>query len=97
MPDDRGLPEPTEVVYSPAPSWLPVFLALGITLLLFGAYKGWFLVLAGAIAALLALAGWIRLNRTELQRLPRHQRLSTAVIPAAPLRRSSPPGGGPQA
>jgi hypothetical protein len=44
------------------------------------------LPVGGAILALAALRAWIRDARDEISRLPREQRLTSAVLPAVPLR-----------
>jgi hypothetical protein len=80
------LPEPTELVYVSDPSWKPVFVAVGLALVLGGIFMGWILIVGGAILALLALWAWIANVRSDLARYPRRQRTTTAVIPATPLR-----------
>jgi hypothetical protein len=84
--EPTGIPEPTELVYLPEPSWKPVLIAFGIGLLVAGTFMGWVYAAAGAIFFLLALRGWIADTRADLARLPRTQSVSTASIPATPLR-----------
>ena len=43
---------------------------------------------AGGIVALFALRAWIRDARADYTRMPRHQRVATAVLPAVPMRRT---------
>jgi hypothetical protein len=81
-----GLPEPTELIYVPDPSWKPVFVAVGLAFVLGGIFMGWVLIVGGAILALLALWAWIADIRGDLARYPRRQRVTSAVIPATPLR-----------
>jgi hypothetical protein len=85
---DEGnrIPEATELIYLPAPSWKPVLLAFGLAAMVAGVFMGWVWLLAGAIVSLLALWGWIRDIRSDLSRLPRTQAVTSAVIPATPLR-----------
>jgi hypothetical protein len=88
MSPARGLPpEPTELIYPPRPSWLPPLTALGLALVLLGLFAWWVYGVAGAIIAFVATFAWIRRAAAETSRLPRRQRISTAVLPAAPPRR----------
>jgi hypothetical protein len=87
----RGLPpEPTELIYPPRPSWLPAFVALGLSLVLVGLFAWWVYGVVGAIIAVVAVVIWIRSAARETSRLPRRQRVATAVLPPVPPRR---PGG----
>ena len=88
MKDGRRVPQPSELVYVPNPSWAPVLAGAGIGVLAIGLFAGLVYALAGGIIALGALWAWIRSAGTELGRLPREQRVSTAVLPAVPLRRT---------
>jgi hypothetical protein len=84
---NRGQPpEPTELIYVPAPSWRPVLLAAGLAGVLIGLFAGWPFALAGGIVALAALWSWVRHTGDEIGRLPRRQRVTAAVLPAVPLR-----------
>jgi len=93
MSDGRRAPQPTELVYLPDPSWAPVLLAVGLAIVGIGLFAGWFYSIVGGVVggvlALAALWAWIRSAGREVGRLPRQQRVSTAVLPAAPLRRSA--------
>jgi hypothetical protein len=80
-------PEPTELIYLPRPSWLPIFAALGIALVLVGLFSWWPYSVIGAVLGLVAITAWIRETRRETSRLPVRQRESSAVLPAVPLRR----------
>jgi hypothetical protein len=77
------------LVYVPAPSWLPVLTAAGVAGLLVGLFTGLLYAIAGVIVLLIALRYWIRGARDEIAQLPREQRLTAAVLPAVPLRRTS--------
>ena len=81
-------PQPTELVYVPEPSWAPVFVAFGLAGVLVGIFAGWFWAAAGAVLALLALRAWISGVGDDLRRLPRRQQLTTATLPATPMRRA---------
>jgi hypothetical protein len=87
MADDRRNGEPTELIYLPEPSWSPVLLALGLGGVLAGLWTWWPYGVIGGVVALAALWLWIREARDAFNRLPRRQRVATAVIPAVPLRR----------
>jgi hypothetical protein len=84
---DGQVPEPAELVYVPGPSWLPALTAAGIAGVLVGLFAGWPYAVAGAAVLLLSLRAWVRAAGDETARLPRRQRLSSAVLPAVPLRR----------
>jgi hypothetical protein len=74
-------PKPTEVIYLPRPSVLPALFAFGFAALIVGLFAWWpYSVIGGAIA-LLSLIGWLRANRSEIARMPNHQRTDTAPIP----------------
>jgi uncharacterized membrane protein YdjX (TVP38/TMEM64 family) len=84
--DDRKIPEPSELVYVPGPSWMPVLAAAGLAGLLVGLFAGWPYAVAGGILGLATLWRWVRRTGDELGRLPVEQRVSAAVLPAVPLR-----------
>ena len=79
--------EPVELVYVPASSWQPALIAFGLAAVLASLFTWWPDGVAGAIVALFALRSWIRDARRDYTRLPRQQRVATAVIPAVPLQR----------
>ena len=84
MDDADRIPEATELVYVPEPSWLPVFAAAGLTGIMVGLFAGLFWTIAGAVVLLIAAVAWIKTIGTEVSRMPREQRVSSAVIPAIP-------------
>ena len=88
MADGRQPPEPSELVYVPGPSWLPVLAAAGLAGILVGLFAGWPYAVVGAIVLVLTLWAWLRDAGDELARLPREQHLTSAVLPAVPLRRT---------
>ena len=90
MSDGRRVPQPTELIYVPSPSWAPVLLAAGIGIVAIGLFAGLIYSVAGALIALPAVWSWIRDGARQFERLPREQRVSTAVLPAVPLRRPDP-------
>ena len=85
--NDIETAEPTELVYVPNNSLAPVIVAAGITLILVGFFKGWFLWAVGAFVLLLGLRAWWHLSNDEIAGMRREQRSDTAVIPAEPVRR----------
>jgi len=82
----RDLPEPTELVYVPGSSWAPVLIAAGLVGVAVGLFAGWPYAVAGGVLALASLRSWIRASGEEISRLPREQRITSAVLPAVPLR-----------
>jgi hypothetical protein len=73
--------EPTESIYLPRPTIFPALFALGFAALIVGLFAWWPYSVIGACIALASLIGWLRANRAEIQRMPRHQRTDTAPIP----------------
>jgi hypothetical protein len=78
------IPEATELVYVPESSWVPFFAAAGFTAILLGLFAGLFWAIVGAVVLLIAFALWVKAIGTEYSRMPRKQRVSSAVIPAIP-------------
>jgi hypothetical protein len=95
MAEDRQPPPPVELVYVPRPSWLPLLTAAGLAGILVGLFAGWPYAVSGAALALGSIWAWFRRTGEEIARLPLRQRITSAVLPAASLRRSAP--GGPAA
>jgi hypothetical protein len=89
MPDDRRNGQPLELVYLPEPSWQPALIAFGLAAVLASIFTWWPYGVVGAVIALFALRAWIHDARENFDRLPRKQRIATAVIPAVPLRTTS--------
>jgi hypothetical protein len=90
--DDRDrIQPPTELVYTPTPSWAPAFLALGIALAVCGIFaegfmvRGWVWSIIGAVIAIAALLSIIGGARRDFYRLPRRQRVRGAVLPVPSL------------
>jgi hypothetical protein len=84
---DGQVPEPAELIYVPRPSWQPALTAAGLAGVLVGLFAGWPYAVVGAAVLLLSLRAWVRETGDEIAHLPRQQRLSSAVLPAVPLRR----------
>jgi hypothetical protein len=64
------LPQPTEEIHLPDPSYLPVLVALGTAIIVTGVVLSWYIVGLGAVITLVALVKWIRLARREMRELP---------------------------
>lgn len=75
MPDEQighqgELSPPSETVHMPEPSFQPVFVALGIAIMLIGVVLSWVIVGLGALVFLIPLIGWIRGTRSDMAELP---------------------------
>jgi hypothetical protein len=92
MAVQEEIPQPTELIYLPRPSWSPIFCVLGLVLLVTGIFgegflfRGWVYMIVGAVIALLALRSLISASAHDFYERPRRQRQSTSVLPAASLR-----------
>jgi Flp pilus assembly protein TadB len=64
------LPPPSEEVHLPDPSYMPILLAFGITVVVVGVVLWWVLVVIGLAIFLVALLRWIRQTREEMAELP---------------------------
>jgi hypothetical protein len=67
---EGALPPPTEEIHLPDPSYLPVTLALGLTITIVGVVFSWVVVVLGALIALISLFRWIKQTRAEMAELP---------------------------
>ena len=67
---EEGLPQPTEEIHLPDPSYLPAVMALGITLMVTGIVIGLPFIIVGAIFFVVTLVRWIRQTREEMGQLP---------------------------
>ena len=79
-------PKATETIYLPRPSVSPALFAFGFAALIVGLFVWWPYAVIGAAIALFGLIGWLRTNRDEIARMPRHQHTDTAPIPLAATR-----------
>jgi hypothetical protein len=82
-------PQATELVYVPEPSWLPAIAALGLAGVVAGIFVWWPYGVIGGILALVSIVGMFRGISENVDRLPRRQKLTTAVLPAVPPRKPS--------
>ena len=67
---DGAPPPPAEHVHLPEPSYIPVAVAFGITLLLVGLVITWIVVAIGAVITLVAVLRWVRDTREDIAELP---------------------------
>jgi uncharacterized membrane protein YfcA len=97
MAEHRNIPEPGEMIYTPKPSWGPVFFAAGAVGLLCGIFAGgfafppFFYAVIGAILILLAFRSIVRGSVRDFYRQPRHQEIRSAALPVETI--SGPPRG----
>jgi len=85
------------MIYTPRPSWGPVFFAVGALALLCGIFAGGFMfppvfyAIVGAILVLIAFRSIVRGSVRDYYRLPRRQETHGAALPVETI--SSPPKG----
>ena len=70
---DGAPSQASEEVHLPEPSYLPVLVALGITLALVGLIVTWVITGIGVAIALAAAVRWVHQTREEMARLPLEQ------------------------
>lgn len=94
--EHRHIPEPGELVYTPKPSWAPVFFGFAIALAVCGIFaegfmvRGWIYSLIAVVVALYAFRSMVRDAIRSYFRLPRKQKVRGAVLPVETI---SPPKG----
>ena len=81
--------EASELVYVPEPSWLPAVAAFALAAVLAGLFVWWPYGVIGAVVALVSIVRMFRGTSEDVSRLPRRQKLTTAVLPAVPPRKPS--------
>jgi hypothetical protein len=97
MAEHRNVSEPGEMIYTPRPSWGPVFFAGGAVALLCGIFAGGFAfppvfyAVVGVIFILLAFRSIVRGSVRDYYRLPRRQETRGAALPVETI--SGPPRG----
>jgi hypothetical protein len=74
-------PRPTEAIYLAKPTVFPALLAFGLAAVVVGLFAWWPYSVIGGVIALGSLIAWLRTNRDEIARMPRHQQPDTAPIP----------------
>ena len=81
-------PQATELVYVPEPSWDPALLAIGLGLLVAGIFIWWPYGAIGAFIAIVSIVRMFRSTEDTVERLPRRQKLTTAVLPTVSSKKS---------
>jgi hypothetical protein len=81
MGDDGKVAAAAELIYAPAPSWVPALTGFGIALVIVGLFTAWAWSLIGAIFLLASLIRWFSDSEDEISRMPVEQRPVTAVLP----------------
>jgi hypothetical protein len=95
MPEQRHISEPGETIYTPPPSWGPVFFAIGAVGLVCGIFASGFIFspmiwgILGAIILLGAFRSIVRGSVRDYYRRPRHQESRGAALPVETI--SGPP------
>jgi hypothetical protein len=69
-PGGGEIPPAGEQVHVPRSSWLPVLLAVGLTLALIGVTLGIEISIVGLLITITVLVRWIRSARQEMSELP---------------------------
>jgi hypothetical protein len=64
------LPQPTEEVHLPDPSYMPVILAASVWIFILGVTISWIIAGFGALIALIVIVRWVGFARRELRELP---------------------------
>ena len=64
------LPQPTEEVHLPDPSFLPVIVAFSTMFVLIGIITFWPVAIIAGIVLLITIVRWIRSAREEMRQLP---------------------------
>ena len=67
---DAEVPPPGEPIHLPDPSYLPVIVAAGTTILLVGVVLSPILVVIGLAITVVAIVRWIGQTRAEMAELP---------------------------
>jgi hypothetical protein len=94
--EHRQVPEPGEMIYTPRPSWAPLFLALGVLGLVCGTFASGFIFepkiwgILGAIIFIAAFRSIVRGATRDYYRLPRRQETRGAALPVETISGPSP-------
>jgi hypothetical protein len=65
-----AVPPAGEAIHLPGPSYLPVIVAVGTTIMLVGVVLSWFLFGLGVAITVVAIVRWVRQMRAEMAELP---------------------------
>jgi hypothetical protein len=69
-PGDGQVPPAGEPIHLPEPSYLPVIVALGVTIALVGVVMSWYVFGLGLAITLVATVRWVRSVRHDISELP---------------------------
>jgi len=69
-PGDGQVPPAGEPIHLPDPTYLPVIVALGVTIALVGVVMSWYVFGLGAAITLVAVLRWMRETRRDVSELP---------------------------
>ena len=67
---EQTVPPASEEVHLPDPTYLPVIVAFGVTLIVAGVVVLWPISVAGALITLIAVVRWVRETREDISELP---------------------------
>jgi hypothetical protein len=67
---DAPVPPPGEPIHLPGPAYLPVLVALGVTIMLVGVIFNYVVCGLGVLITVVCVARWIGQTRTEMAELP---------------------------
>ena len=67
---DPPVPEASEQIHLPGPSYIPVFVGIGITVALVGVVVAWWVFAVGMVIFLLPVLRWIADTRQDIADLP---------------------------
>lgn len=67
---DGNVPPPGEAIHLPDPSYLPVIVAAGTTIVLVGVVLNFALAGIGLLITVVAIVRWVRQTREEIAELP---------------------------
>jgi cytochrome c biogenesis protein CcdA len=65
-----AVPPAGEAIHLPGPSYLPVIVAVGVTITLVGVVLNWVVFGLGVAITVVAIARWVRQLRAEMADLP---------------------------
>jgi len=74
MSVDPEVPPPGEEIHLPGGTFLPLFLTVGITMVLVGLTTTWFLTIVGGIIVVWVLIRWVLDTRRDIEELPLEHR-----------------------
>lgn len=69
-PGEGQVSQAGEPIHLPDPSYLPVIVALGVTIALVGVVMTWFVFALGFAITLVAVVRWVRDTRRDISGLP---------------------------